>query len=121
MVCISAFLEAIFTQASQQSLLYNNTGIDCPIEDLGAKRALRAKQAENGEYVKSPCGIMDQFIISTANENHLCLIKCGGEVGGRIVEMVPFGGDNNSSDAPVLLVCDCGVRHSIAGGEYPIR
>ena len=35
--------------------------------------------------------------------------------------MVPFGGDSGDADAPVLIVCDCGVRHSIAGGEYPKR
>lgn len=102
MVCITKFLETV-----------THTELD------GPARALQAKLAENGPFVNSPCGIMDQFIISTAVENHLCLIKCGGEVGGRIVEMVSFGGGGEG--APVLMVCDCGVRHSIAGGEYPVR
>ena len=87
MVCVGKFLETVFDGCGEGNILYDGEGLGGAEGELGAKRALRAKKSENGSYVNSPCGIMDQFIISTAVKNHLCLIKCGGDVGGKIVEV----------------------------------
>ena len=151
MVGIGRFLESVFSDYNSSSpppaapvALYGGAPTEGAPTEVPVARAVRAKAAENGPYVNSPCGIMDQFIISTAAVNHLCLIKCGGAVGGEIVEMVPFGpfgGNNNNTSSsssssssssrlssnqeaqaqPVLIVCNSGVSHSIAGGEYAKR
>jgi galactokinase len=73
--------------------------------------ALLAQQAEH-EYAHSPCGIMDQFIVALGREDHALLLDCRCQE----YEHLPF-----MLSGVKLLVMDTQVKHSIGGGEYPIR
>lgn len=81
-------------------------------------RALRCQKAEN-EWCDSPCGIMDQAIISAASSGSLMLIDC------RTLDFTAtkMADESLSPDdpLPVLVVANSNVKHSIGGGEYPIR
>lgn len=57
---------------------------------------------------------MDQYISSMGCVGNLLLIDCRS----REYSLVPF---NNSSDAPVVLVTNSNVKHSLSGSEYPDR
>eukprot|EP00537_Pseudo-nitzschia_pungens_P002141 CAMPEP_0172361132 /NCGR_PEP_ID=MMETSP1060-20121228/5019_1 /TAXON_ID=37318 /ORGANISM="Pseudo-nitzschia pungens, Strain cf. cingulata" /LENGTH=471 /DNA_ID=CAMNT_0013083301 /DNA_START=484 /DNA_END=1899 /DNA_ORIENTATION=+ len=81
-------------------------------------RALRCQKAEN-EWCNSPCGIMDQAISSAATSGSLLLIDC------RTLDFVPTKMAETSlvreDPVPVLVVANSNVKHSIGGGEYPVR
>lgn len=81
-------------------------------------RALRCQKAEN-EWCDSPCGIMDQAISSAATSGSLVLIDC------RTLEFTETKMAHESlhpeDPLPVLVVANSNVKHSIGGGEYPIR
>jgi len=72
--------------------------------------ALACRQAEN-EFVGARVGIMDQFISTHGRAGHALLLDC------RALESealpIPPG---------VLLgICNTGVKHQLAGGEYNVR
>ena len=73
--------------------------------------ALLARQAEH-EYARSPCGIMDQFICVLGRRDHALLLDCRSQE----YRHLPFDFDDC-----VLVVMNTQVRHSIGGGEYPVR
>ncbi|HSW44697.1 MAG TPA: galactokinase [Phycisphaerae bacterium] len=73
--------------------------------------ALLARQAEH-EYAASPCGIMDQFICVFGLRDHALLLDCRS----REFRQVPMVFDDTE-----LVVMNTQVRHSIGGGEYPVR
>ena len=73
--------------------------------------ALLTRQAEH-EYARSPCGIMDQFICVLGRRDHALLLDCRSQE----YRHLPFDFDNS-----VLVVMNTQVRHSIGGGEYPVR
>ena len=81
-------------------------------------RALRCQKAEN-EWCDSPCGIMDQAISSAATPGCLVLIDC------RTLDFTPTNMAETSlspeDPLPVLVVANSNIKHSIGGGEYPIR
>eukprot|EP00531_Pseudo-nitzschia_arenysensis_P003784 CAMPEP_0116144138 /NCGR_PEP_ID=MMETSP0329-20121206/15832_1 /TAXON_ID=697910 /ORGANISM="Pseudo-nitzschia arenysensis, Strain B593" /LENGTH=509 /DNA_ID=CAMNT_0003639521 /DNA_START=18 /DNA_END=1547 /DNA_ORIENTATION=- len=81
-------------------------------------RALRCQKAEN-EWCQSPCGIMDQAISSAATAGCLVLIDC------RTLDFTPTNMAKTSlspeDPMPVLVVANSNIKHSIGGGEYPIR
>jgi galactokinase len=81
-------------------------------------RALRCQKAEN-EWCDSPCGIMDQAISSAATFGSLVLIDC------RTLDFTPTKMADESlspeDPLPVLVVANSNIKHSIGGGEYPIR
>ena len=77
------------------------------------QKALRCQRAEN-EWARSPCGIMDQLVISAAQDQSLVLIDC------RSLELTPVP-LKTTPNQPVLLVTNSKVTHSIADGEYGIR
>jgi galactokinase len=84
-----------------------------PVED-GATRALRCQKAEN-EWAHSPCGIMDQMVVSCGIANHLMLLDC------RTLKytQVPM---KQGEDAPVFLITNSKVTHDIANeNEYGAR
>mmetsp|Transcript_51731 Transcript_51731/g.155245 ORF Transcript_51731/g.155245 Transcript_51731/m.155245 type:complete len:332 (-) Transcript_51731:57-1052(-) len=87
-------------------------GGDAAEKAVVVERALRCQRAENA-WCDSSCGIMDQFVSSAAKAGVVVLIDC------RIPDFEPakFAGEN----APVVVVCNSNVTHSIAGGEYPVR
>ena len=79
-----------------------------------AEIALLCQRAENG-YVHSPCGIMDQFVITAARAGHALLL----DTRSLTVEHIPM---NHAALAETcIVVCNSMVRHSIAAGDYGQR
>ncbi len=68
------------------------------------------QRAEN-EFVGARCGIMDQFASCFGQTGHALLLDC------RSLEYrplpLPAGVD--------LVICDSGVRHDVASGDYNVR
>lgn len=87
-----------------------HSGVALPLEEI----ALLCRRAENN-YVGSPCGIMDQFVITAATSGHALLLNTRD----LTYELLPMieGELANCS----IVVANSGVRHSIAGGEYGLR
>ncbi len=80
------------------------------IEDL----AVLCRRAEN-DYVGSPCGIMDQFVIVAARAGHALLL----DTRTLAYEDLPMkkGGLGETQ----IVICNSMVKHSVATGEYGIR
>lgn len=76
--------------------------------------AVLCRRAEN-EYVESPCGIMDQFVIVAAKAGHALLL----DTRSLAYEHLPMnkGGLANTQ----IIVCNSMVKHSVATGDYGIR
>jgi galactokinase len=76
--------------------------------------ALLCQRAEN-IYVKSPCGIMDQFVITSAKAGHALLL----DTRSLKYENIPVNllqlGDT------CIVICNSMVKHSIASGDYGLR
>jgi len=123
-VAVARFVEAVlgenaFSAEKHQQPEGNN--VDTSSDDIfspSKTRALRCQKAEN-EWCGSPCGVMDQAIISSAAGGSLLLIDCR-----RLDFTTTKMADESlsSTDAlPVFVVANSNVKHSIGGGEYPIR
>ena len=67
------------------------------------------QQAEN-EHVGTRCGLMDQFAAAHGRAGHALLFDC------RSLDWAPLA----VGDA-VIVICNSGVKHSLAGGEYNRR
>ena len=79
-----------------------------------AEVALLCQRAEN-QFVGSPCGIMDQFVITAARANHALLIHTQN----LTFELVPLNrGDMRET---CIVVFNSMVKHSIAEGGYGDR
>jgi galactokinase len=79
-----------------------------------AEIAVLCRRAENN-FVHSPCGIMDQFVITAAHAGHALLLNTRE----LTVEHLPM---NQGSLADTrIVVCNSMVRHSVATGEYGTR
>jgi galactokinase len=86
------------------------TDISLPRSDI----ALLSRRAEN-DYVHSPCGIMDQFVITTAKAGHALLL----DTRSLTYEHLPISkGDLAKTQ---IVVCNSMFSHSVATGEYGIR
>ncbi len=72
--------------------------------------ALACQQAEN-EFIGARCGIMDQYISAHGIAGHALMLDC------RSLQSTPLPLPQDVS----LVVCNTGVKHSIAGGEYNQR
>jgi galactokinase len=72
--------------------------------------ALIGARAENG-FVGMRCGVMDQFASACGREGAALLLDC------RSLEAKPVAVDPRLR----LLVCESGVRHELASGEYNAR
>jgi galactokinase len=68
------------------------------------------QQAEN-EFVGMRCGIMDQFISLHGRANHALMLDCRS----LEFELVPI------PESVRLVICNTGVKHKLAGGEYNRR
>lgn len=75
------------------------------------EKAFIGQKAEH-EFARMPCGIMDQFISSLGEKDHLMLLDC--RTCGY--ELVPF-----TSPELSVLVIDSRVKHELVGGEYKER
>jgi galactokinase len=79
-----------------------------------AEIALLCQRAENN-YVHSPCGIMDQFVITAGHAGHALLLHTRN----LTTEHLPM---NQRALADTrIVVCNSMVKHSIAAGEYGQR
>jgi galactokinase len=86
------------------------TGASLSIEDI----AVLSRRAEN-DYVHSPCGIMDQFVITAAKAGHALLL----DTRSLTYEHLPM---NKGALADTqIVVCNSMVKHSVATGEYGMR
>ena len=84
--------------------------IELSIEEI----AVLSRRAEN-EYVHSPCGIMDQFVITAAQAGHALLLNTRS----LTYEHLPMNkGDLAGTQ---IVVCNSMVKHSVATGEYGMR
>jgi galactokinase len=86
------------------------TDVTLTIEDI----AVLSRRAEN-EYVHSPCGIMDQFVITAAKAGHALLL----DTRSLTYEHLPMNKGNLAQTQ--IVVCNSMVKHSVATGEYGIR
>ncbi len=79
-----------------------------------AEIALLCQRAENN-FVHSPCGIMDQFVITAGHKGHALLLNTRD----LTTEHLPM---NQGALADTqIVVCNSMVKHSIAAGEYGQR
>jgi galactokinase len=76
--------------------------------------AVLCQRAEN-EYVESPCGIMDQFVITAARAGHALLL----DTRSLTYEHLPM--NKGSLAETQIVVCNSMVKHSVATGEYGMR
>ena len=76
--------------------------------------ALLCQTAEN-QFVKSPCGIMDQFVITAAKAGHALLLNT------RTLEYEHLPMNTGDLAGTRIVICNSMVKHSIAAGEYGDR
>jgi galactokinase len=76
--------------------------------------ATLCQRAENN-YVGSPCGIMDQFVITAATADHALLLNTRD----LTFELLPM--NQGALASCRIVVANSGVRHSIASGDYGVR
>uniref|UniRef100_A0A6A7G4H3 Galactokinase-like n=2 Tax=Hirondellea gigas TaxID=1518452 RepID=A0A6A7G4H3_9CRUS len=74
-------------------------------------KALCCQKAEH-EFAGVPCGIMDQFVTSMAQEGQALLIDCRS----LVCEQIPISDPELS-----VVIINSNVRHSLAGSEYAAR
>jgi galactokinase len=72
--------------------------------------ALAGQRAEH-HFAGTKCGIMDQFISAHGQAQHALLLDCR-TLGFRAL-LIP--------ESLRLVICDTGVQHALAGGEYNTR
>jgi galactokinase len=86
--------------------LLGNSSVE--IEQLELARL--CQRAEN-EFVGARCGIMDQFASCFGRACHALLLDC------RSLEYRPL----RLPSGVALVICDSGVRHDVASGDYNVR
>lgn len=82
---------------------------------LPAEVIAKLCQSAENNYVGSPCGIMDQFVVTAAKADHALLLNTRD----LTFELLPMN-KGRLSDC-TIVVANSGVRHSIAGGDYGLR
>ncbi|MCC7374922.1 MAG: galactokinase [Verrucomicrobiales bacterium] len=83
-----------------------NSGL--PIDRV--RLALAGQRAEHN-YAGTKCGIMDQFISANGEAGHALMLDCRS----LQFQLLPI------PDSLRLVICDTGVKHQLAGGEYNVR
>ncbi len=86
--------------------------VDVPMTP--AEIALLCQRAEN-LYVESPCGIMDQFVITAAHAGRALLL----DTRTLHTEHLPL--DRGTLAHAQMVVCNSMAEHSVASGEYGTR
>jgi galactokinase len=79
--------------------------------EIGRLHLARLCQQAENEFVGARCGIMDQFTACSAEAGKALLLDCRS-LESRQIALPP---------EVTLVVCDTGVRHAIAAGEYNVR
>ncbi len=90
--------------------LLGHAGVSLKIEEI----APLCQRAENA-YVHSPCGIMDQFVITAAKAGHALLL----DTRTLSYEHIPM--NQGALSDTCIVVCNSMVKHSIASGDYGQR
>jgi galactokinase len=90
--------------------LLAHSGKTLPLEQI----ALLCQRAENN-YVHSPCGIMDQFVITAAKAGHALLLNTRD----LTYEHLPMNTGELANTS--VVICNSMVKHSVATGEYGVR
>lgn len=76
--------------------------------------ALLCQRAENN-YVGSPCGIMDQFVVTAATEGHALLLNTRD----LNYDLLPM--NTGELAACSVVIANSMVKHSVATGDYGVR
>lgn len=76
--------------------------------------ALLCQRAENN-YVGSPCGIMDQFVVTAATDGHALLLNTRD----LHYELLPM--NTGGLAACSIVIANSMVKHSVATGDYGVR
>ncbi|MEZ2347524.1 galactokinase [Terriglobus sp. RCC_193] len=76
--------------------------------------ALLCQRAEN-RFVGSPCGIMDQFVVTAATAGHALLLNTRT----LTYELLPMNTGNLAQCS--IVIANSMVRHSVATGDYGVR
>jgi galactokinase len=85
--------------------------LDISKETIDLKQlALACRQAEN-EFVGARVGIMDQFISTHGRAGHALMLDCRS-LESKALPIPP---------GALLGICNTGVKHQLAGGEYNVR
>lgn len=82
---------------------------------LPAEVIAKLCQSAENNYVGSPCGIMDQFVVTAALADHALLLNTRD----LTFEFLPV--NKGRLAACRIVVANSGVKHSIAGGDYGLR
>jgi galactokinase len=82
---------------------------DHPLPDLDC---IRLCQRAEHTFAGVPCGIMDQFIVTSAQRDHVLLLDCQS----LDAQQIPL-----ASDQVGILVTHSGVAHELGKGEYAKR
>jgi galactokinase len=84
------------------------------LNEIGVNRIVLARAAQQAEheFVGAKIGIMDQLTSALGKAGHALLIDC------RLLDVKPI--PLNFKDAQIV-VCDSGVKHDLATGEYNVR
>lgn len=90
--------------------LLQHAGKSLPEKDI----ALLCQRAENN-YVGSPCGIMDQFVVTAATDGHALLLNTRD----LHYELLPM--NTGELAACSVVIANSMVKHSVATGEYGVR
>jgi galactokinase len=80
--------------------------------DADPMELAHAGQDAEKDFAGTNCGIMDQCVAMLAREGHALLIDC------RSLKATSVPVDDSNI---ALVVCDSGVRHSLATSEYNVR
>ena len=83
-------------------------------------KALRCQTAEN-IFCNSPCGIMDQYVSAAALPGSALLIDCRSLDYETVIMGSKHDNRDKEKENPIFVVCNSNVKHSIGGGEYPVR
>ena len=87
---------------------FSNQTMD--VEEL----AKLCQRAEN-DYLNSPCGIMDQFVVAAARSKHALMLNTRNLTS----ELIPMNLGGMADCC--IVVANSMVRHSIASGDYGLR
>ena len=81
-------------------------------ESLADLDCIQLCQRAEHAFAGVPCGIMDQYIVTAAQEDHALLLDC------QTLEarQVPL-----PSDEVAIIITHCGVAHELGKGEYARR
>lgn len=82
--------------------------------ELAPWDVIKACREAEHSFAGVPCGVMDQAVVTLAQENHAIMMRCREPYKPVQVPMP-------ASDKLAILVVNSNVRHALAAGEYASR